>query len=291
MSLGVAACQSPDEPLDAPDSEVAFTDGMGRTVPLTSPVGSVLSLAPNLTEIVFAIGAGDRLLAASQADTHPPEVRDLPLFSSFPPDHERIVALDPDLLLAAMDINSPQDAEALAKVGVPTYFFAFADVASIPAAMRRMGGLLGADAEPAATAFEAAIDSVRATTASLPKPRTLLVIGDDVLYAFGRDSYASEAIRIAGGDNLTDAFEGGSAVVSEEFVLEAEPEVIIVLTEDPYSAEELLAKHPSWSIVPAVLEGRVYGIHPDLLSRPGPRLVLGIAQVAALLRPDLAGAE
>ena len=286
LALVGTACQSADGPEDA---EVVLTDAMERSVSLRLPVERVLSLAPNLTEIVYAVGGGGRLAAASQADNFPPEAGDLPQFSTFPLDHERIVELNPGLLLATDEINSPTDADALAEVGIPTYFFSFADIAGIPAAMRLAGMLLGVDGEPAAAAFEAAVDSVRAATESRPKPRTLLLIGDDVLYAFGRESFASEAIRVAAGDNLTDAFEGRSAVLSDEFVLEAAPEVIIVLTDDAaYSAGQLLEKHPTWDIVPAVRNGRVHGIHPDLLSRPGPRLTLGLAQLASLLHPDLA---
>ena len=286
VTLVATACGPTDRPEDA---EVVLTDAIGRSVSLMLPVERVLSLAPNLTEIVYAVGGGDRLAAASQADSFPPEVSELPQFSTFPLDHERIVELNPSLLLATDEINSPTDANALAEVGIPTYFFSFADIASIPAAMRQTGELLGVDGEPAATAFEATVDSVRAATEGRPKPRTLLLIGDDVLYAFGRESFASEAVRAAGGDNLTDAFEGRRAVLSDEFVLEAEPEVIIVLTDEAaYTSEQLLEKHPTWDIVPAVRNGRVHGIHPDLLSRPGPRLTLGLAQLASLLHPDIA---
>ena len=285
VTLFATACGPTNRPEDA---EVVLTDAIDRSVSLMLPVERVLSLAPNLTEIVYAVGGGGRLAASSQADSFPPEVSELSQFSTFPLDHERIVELNPGLLLATDEINSPTDADALAEVGIPTYFFSFADIASIPAAMRQTGELLGVDGEPAATAFEATVDSVRAATEGRPKPRTLLLIGDDVLYAFGRESFASEAVRAAGGDNLTDAFEGRRAVLSDEFVLEAEPEVIIVLTDEAaYTSEQLLEKHPTWDIVPAVRNGRVHGIHPDLLSRPGPRLTLGLAQLASLLHPDI----
>ena len=286
VALGLAACRSTDQPEAA---EVVLTDAMERSVSLGLPVERVLSLAPNLTEIVYAIGGGGRLVAASQADNFPPEVNDLLRFSTFPLDHERVVELNPGLLLATDEINSPADADALAEVGIPTYFFSFTDIASIPTAMHLAGKLLGVDGKPAATAFEAAVDSIRTAVADRPRPTTLLLVGDDVLYAFGRESFASEAVRAAGGDNLTDAFEGRRAVLSDEFVLEAEPEVIIVLTDEAaYTSEQLLEKHPTWDIVPAVRNGRVHGIHPDLLSRPGPRLTLGLAQLASLLHPDIA---
>lgn len=288
LVLVAGACGSPEP---APATETVFTDALERTVSLEGPAGSVLSMAPNMTEIVYAVEAGNMLLAASQADNFPPDVMELPAFSSFPPDHERIVELDPDLVLATDEINSPTDADALARVGVPTYFFSFSDLASIPAAMRRTGELLSVDGELAATAFEASLDSIRTNTEGRSRPLTLLLVGDDVLYAFGRESFASEAIRAAGGHNMTDAFDGRSAVVSEEFVLEQSPEVIIVLSDEPYTSEQLLEKHPTWDIVSAVQNGRVHGIHPDLISRPGPRLTQGIAQVARFLHGDSPDSE
>jgi len=286
LALVGTACQPSDGPGDA---EVVFTDAMERPVSVRLPVDRILSLAPNLTEIVYAVGGGNRLAAASQADSFPPEAGDLPQFSTFPLDHERIVELAPVLLLATDEINSPTAADALAEVCIPTYFFSFTNIASIPSAMRLTGELLGVDGDPAAIVFEAAVDSIRQATENRPEPRTLLLIGDDVLYAFGRESFASEAVHTAGGDNLTDSFDGGSAVLSDEFVLAAEPEVIIVLTDEPaYTSAQLLEKHPAWDIIPAVRNARVHGIHPDLLSRPGPRLAIGLAQLASRLHPDLA---
>jgi ABC-type Fe3+-hydroxamate transport system substrate-binding protein len=240
----------------------------------------VLALAPNLTEVVYAAGA--RLAGASQADDFPPGVAALPRYRSFPLSPEGVVALEPDLLLATDQVNSPTDAEALARLGIPTYFFSFTRVADVPAALRTAGRLLGGDGEPAARRFEARVDSVRRAVEGLEKPRTLLLVGDDVLYAFGRGSYASEAVRLAGGDNLTDAFTGQAATLSEEWVLEAQPEVIVVLSE-PYDLVRLMDRHPTWWDLPAVRDDRVYGLDPDLVSRPGPRLADGIARLAALL--------
>src|SRR5690606_9880073 len=113
-------------------------------------------------------------------------------------------------------------------LGTPAYFFSFTRVADVPAALRTAGALLGGDGEPAARRFEAMVDSVRGAVEGRAPPRTLLLVGDDVLYAFGRGSYASEAVRLAGGDNLTDAFDGPIATPSDEWVLEKQPAVIVV---------------------------------------------------------------
>ncbi|MDX1440278.1 MAG: helical backbone metal receptor, partial [Rubricoccaceae bacterium] len=256
------------------------TDGMGRELELEVPAHRVLALAPNLTEIIYAIGAGDRLVAVSQADNFPQEVDDLPRFSSFPLNHEQVVGFQPDLLLATEGVNSPTDAEALAEVNVPTYFLSFERISDIPEAMRGIGDLLGVDGAAVAAAFDAEVDSLRKRTADLTRPTVLLLIDDVGLYAFGRDSYASEAIRLAGAENLTDEFDGQAAVPSAEFVLDRAPDFIVLLSgDDDYSAADLLAKQPAWEAIPAIRNDQVFSVHPDLLARPGPRLLDGIQHV------------
>ncbi|NNF56644.1 MAG: ABC transporter substrate-binding protein [Rhodothermaceae bacterium] len=288
---GACACQSPPDTTDVAEEApipltIDVTDALGRTVTVPMRPSRVLSLAPNLTELVYGVGAGDRLAGASQADDFPPAVDSLPRFSTFPLEPEGLVVLQPDLLLATDEINSPTDADRLADLGMPTYFFTFATVADVPAAMRTLGDLMGTDAMPAAQAFEARVEAVQSRVAGAARPRTLLIIGDDVLYAFGEASYASEAVRIAGGENLTDAFEGRAATLSDEWVLQAAPETIVVLAGDDYDPAQLLERHPTWRLLPAVQNSRVVGLNPDWLSRPGPRLVDGIEALAAVLHPD-----
>lgn len=261
-------------------------DALGRTLALNETPERVLTLAPNLTEIVYAVGGGDRVVGKSQSDTYPEAVLDLPVFSTYPLDPEGIVALQPDLLLATDQVNSPSDAEAFADLGIPTYFFTFDRVADIPAAMQTMGSLLGTDGTEAIRRFEALVAQTDSAVADAPRPRTLLLIGDEALYTFGRDSYASEAVRIAGGDNLTDAFDEAAPVLSDEWVLEQAPDVIVVLAGWDYDPAQLLNHHPTWDLLPAVQNGRVIGFDPDLLSRPGPRLATGIHELARRLHPD-----
>jgi iron complex transport system substrate-binding protein len=282
LLLFAMGCEGNTAITASPSSDTTATDALGRSVSFPHPPARVLSLAPNLTEIVYAVGAGSRLAGASQADTYPPEAAALPRFSTFPLDHERLVALEPDLLLATDQINAPSDVAPFEDLGIYAYFFSFRRVADVPSALRTAGALLGTDGEAAARRFESRVDSVRRAVGTEERPRSLLLVSDDVPYAFGRDSYASEAVRIAGGENLTDVFEGQVATLSDEWVLESAPEVIVVLVE-PYDPARLLERHPTWGALPAVRDGRVYGLHPDLVSRPGPRLADGIARLSTLL--------
>ena len=271
----------------APGSTVA--DDLGRSVAVTPPVARVLALAPNLTEILYAVGGGSALVGASQADDFPAEARALPHFGTYPLDVEAVVALQPDLVLATDQVNNPDDARPLAEAGVPTYFFSFDALDDVPRAMRRVGELVGteAQAEAAADAFENRLRRLAARTDSLDRPRTLLLIGDETLFAFGEASYTQQMIALAGGESVTAHFDGEAVTLSDEFVLEAAPEVIVGTFGADTDAARLLALHPAWASVPAVAADRVHSIDPDLVLRPGPRLADGAETLARLLHPDV----
>ncbi len=266
----------------------AVTDDLGRAVAVTPPVARVLTLAPNLTEILYAAGGGSALVGASQADDFPADVATLPHFGTYPLDLEAVVALRPDLVLATNQVNNPDDARPLAEAGVPTYFFSFETLDDVPRAMRRVGELVGteAQAEAAADTFETRLRQLAARTDTLDRPRTLLLIGDETLFAFGGASYTQAMIALAGGESVTAHFDGEAVTLSEEFVLEAAPEIIVGTFGTDFDPARLLALHPAWAPLPAVAAGRVYSIDPDLVLRPGPRLADGADTLARLLHPE-----
>lgn len=278
----------------APDSAAAdsgaFIDALERRVALTRPVRRVVTLAPNLTEIVYAAGAGHALVGVTTADDYPPAIRSLPRVGTLPIDFEAVTALEPDLVLATDQVNAPRDAETFDALGLPLYFFSFPTLQSVFDGVRRTGALLGT--RPAATraadSLAAAADRLRARTrVAEERPLVLFLIGDDTLYAFGKDSYIHTLIAIAGGRSLTADLDASAPVLSDEFVLEEKPDVIIGAFGADYDPATLRALHPSWDVVPAVQSGRVYSLPPDLVLRPGPRLVEGARRMAQVLHPAL----
>lgn len=263
------------------------TDDLGRAVDLAEAPQSVLPLAPNITELVATAAGVERLAGAALSDDFPPGVAGLPRFQSYPLDTEAVVALAPDLAVGSDEVNPTDQADGLAALGIPTYLFAFDEVADVPRALRTLDTLLATTGgAPAAAAFERRVRDVERAVRPFSRPRVLLLVGDEALYAFGRDSYASELVRLAGGENLTDAFSGRAAQPSEEAVLEFAPEVVVVLAGTDYDAERLFSRHPTFLDLPAVRNGRVYGMDPDLVSRAGPRLVEGLERLARLLHPE-----
>lgn len=278
-ALALGACRS------GPAGDV--TDDLGRGLTLDGTPEAVLPLAPNVTELVAAAAGVDRLAGVSHSDDFPPGVADLPRFQSLPLDTEAVVALAPDLAIGSSDVNTAETADALGALDIPTYLFEFDEVADVPRALRALDTLLATTGgAPAARDFEQRVAAVERAVDPFPRPRTLLLVGDETLYAFGRDSYASELVRLAGGDNLTDVYDGAAAQVSDEVALEMAPEVIVVLAGPDYDPTRLVARHPALLQTPAVQNGRVYGLDPDLVSRAGPRLADGLERLARLLHPE-----
>ncbi|MDX1546645.1 MAG: helical backbone metal receptor [Rhodothermales bacterium] len=283
LGLLSAACAAPE-----PMPPRTVTDALGRTVAVPDSLGRLVTLAPNLTELVFAAGAGDRLAGASTADDYPPAIDVLPRFSALPLDVEAVAALDPDLVLATDQVNNPGDAATFEALGLPVYFFSYRGLDGMLESLRMMGRLLGTEAHAnrTADALAATLDSLRARSDTLAaRPLTLLLIGDETLYAFGDESYAHEMVALAGGRSATEDLGAEAPILSDEFVLTAQPEVIVVAVGPDYDAARLLRLHPTWDVVPAVRAGRVHGIDPDLVLRPGPRLVDGVKALARLLEP------
>lgn len=281
---GAAGCGTP------PPAPATFTDDLGRTVALSRPLHRVVTVAPNLTEIVYAAGGGARLVGVTTADDYPPAVDSLPHVGALPLDHEAVAALRPDAVLASAEINNPRDAETFAALGIPMVFFSFEGPADVRRVVRVMGGLLGtADtAGRAARALEEAEARLRARTDTLSRrPSVLFLIGDETLFAFGPQSYIHDLVALAGGRSLTADLTTENPILSEEYALVHRPDVIVGTFGEDYDAGRLAALHPTWRILPAVRAGRVYSFDPDLFLRPGPRLLDGARQLAARLHPAL----
>ena len=272
-------------------SRSTYTDDLGRTVRVDPPVERTISLAPNLTELAYAAGAGSTLVAVTTSCDHPPAVQSLDHVSALPVDFEAIVAKTPDLVLATDQINPPGDTETFGAVDVPIYFFSFGSLDDVFGALRKIGTLLGteATARDSARTLEEEVATLHSRTDTLQKddrPRVLVLIGDDTLYSFGDGSYVHNLVELAGGRSITASIDTKAPTLSEEYVLKEKPDVILGAWGSDYDPDRLLKLHPTWDVVPAVQNGRVYSLPSSLLLRPGPRLVQGARRMAAYLHPD-----
>jgi ABC-type Fe3+-hydroxamate transport system substrate-binding protein len=286
LGLAIAGCNKNNPPRVS----LELTDALDRTVGVDVPVQRIVTMAPNLTEITFAAGAGDKLVGVTTADDYPPEVDAIPRFAAVGVDFETVVAMKPDIVLATDQVNSPKDADMFASLDIPIYYASFGGLDDIFDAIRTVGEMAGTGpraAEHAGTLQNALAELGQKTADLSAKPRVLFLISSDRLFGFGKDSYVHEIIQAAGGESVSAQMDVRAPVFSEEYVIEQAPDVIIGAFPTSTSAADLLQAHPAWSTVPAIRSGRVYSIDPDIILRPGPRVVEGAFRMALLLHPDL----
>jgi iron complex transport system substrate-binding protein len=260
-----------------------------------APPKRIISLVPNVTEILFAIGAGPQVVAVSTYDVEPPEVRSLPTVGALvDPDTERIIALRPDLVIT---YGSQSDLQAqLKRASIPFFDYRHGGLDHIMVTMRALGERTGhaAQAEKAARGLQAGIDAVKSRVAGTPRPRTLLVFGREPgslrnIYASAGRGFLHDMLVAAGGEDVLDDIDKESAQVSTEMILARKPDVILELNAATRLNEvDLKAVTDPWmtlSSVPAVRNKRVIVLNGPGLTVPGPRVVDGIEKMAKALHP------
>jgi iron complex transport system substrate-binding protein len=282
------ACGAPPAAPAAAGREVV--DDLGRTLRAPARPERIVTLAPNLTEIVFALGAGDRIVADTSFCNYPEEATRKPRVGDTQhPDLERIVALKPDLVLLSTSSQLEETAARLERVGVPVFVTVERDLEGVLDLVERLGDVLGESERGRALAagLRGRAEAVRRRVAGRPEPKVFFMVGDRPLFTAGRGAFVTDLIVRAGGRSISADETADWPTYSAEAVVARAPDVIVVPgashgvsaggTEVPEGLRE----------TPAVKAGRVVEIEGDLLMRPGPRLVDGLEQLARALHPEV----
>jgi iron complex transport system substrate-binding protein len=266
-------------------------DQLGRHIAVPAKSRRIVSLAPSITEIVFALEQEHRLVGATRFSDYPPEAARLPKVGSYVRlDIERIVALDPDLCIATKDGNPRAIIERLASLKIPVYVVNPHNLDTILETILEIGTILNADdrAKSLTTNMRARIERVKARVAQVSyRPRVFFQIGISPIVSSGTGTFIHELIEIAGGKNLA---EGPLAYprFSREQVLTLKPEVFIITSMARQAVfEQVKAQWRRWPNIPAVRDDRIYLVDSDLFDRPSPRLVSGLELLTRLIHPDL----
>jgi iron complex transport system substrate-binding protein len=290
-----AGCGSaPGDPQPAAPAENGFpltvTDALDRTVTIPRRPARIVSLAPSVTETLFAVGAGSRVVAVTTTDTYPSEVKELPTVGGFSPETistEAILALQPDLVLAGGRFQKPI-VDTVARLGPAVVVIEPATLAEVQEAITLVGRATGQDSQAAALVadFRRRLDAARrraaASEAKAP-PRVLYVLWDDPLQTAGSRTFVGQMISAAGGVNLLADAGQAYPQVSDEAVLARNPDLILAPDHGAVGLPERLGKRPGWARLKAVRKGRVVTVPEDLLNRPGPRLIAGLEAIERLL--------
>lgn len=265
-------------------------DDAGRLVALKDAPKRVVVLAPNLTEIVCAIGGGQLIVGVDDHSDYPAFVKTLPRVGGAEPSIERIAALRPDLVIGRTNGAHPSLANALGDLGIPLYLVRTERLPDVGAAMSSLGRVLQLEsAERARAEFEAALAKQRRSRPQ--RPRILFMVWPDPLYVAGHQTYADDLIELSGGDTaLADSVRGWPQL-SIEPLMASSPDIILFpgrsVRRD--QLERLVVQDPRWRQVEAVRRGMLVPVDEDLFSRQGPRLAEAAAELNAVVDRWAAG--
>ena len=245
----------------------------------------VVALAPNLTEIVFALGAGDRLVGVSEYSDFPEEARKIPRIGGLEVDAEKVAALKPDLVLAVAEGNAQGSVRALEAAGLPVAVVPSGSLDAVLQAIREVGDRLGrrAEADDLVARLSRKREAVRSRAAAGNRPRALLLVWPDPPQAAGRGTFLDDLLTEAGARNLV-GDRGGWPVLSAEYLATTPVDVLIVpeseQTKEAYArafASGPLSRGP-------VAKAKVVRLDESALTRPGPRVFDMLERLSAALR-------
>jgi len=275
-------------------SGVWLAAGCGRIAAADSvppaPARRIVSLSPNLTEIICALGAGDRLAGRSRVCEYPPEIIGrVPVVGDFcRPSLEKLVAVRPDLVLQ-VDSSDPALDRRVEELGITRKIISCRTLTEIPTAILEVGRAIGCETAATKMAAEFTAELARcrrALPASGRAPGVFIEIWPDPLMTAGKSSFVAELVRLAGGRNLADDFDRDYAAVSAEWVLVRDPEVVLCLNDAAKAPSQTAAfrERTGWNQLRAVRDNRVFGgFDTNLLLKPGPRVLQTLPALRAAL--------
>jgi len=264
------------------------TDQTGRRVEIPEQPQRLVSLAPSITETLYALGLGDRVVGDTDYCEYPPEARQKPHVGPvLNPSLEQIVALKPDLVLGSAEANRIETADRLERLGIPLYGVTAHTVDEALDSIEDLGRVLGREAEARhlVERLGQRIAAVEKRVAGRQQPKVLFVVWYRPLTTIGARTFISDVVRRAGGISITGDLQGEWPHLSLEEALRRDPDVILFPRSESFApALDEFQRLPGWRDFRAVQNGHMYFVSDNII-RPSPRLVDALEEVAHLLHP------
>jgi iron complex transport system substrate-binding protein len=282
------ACGPAQKQENASSSTRQLTDDAGRNVTLPARVDRVITLAPNLTEIVFAVGAGDRLVGNTSYCDYPEQAKSITkVGDTLHPSLERIIALRPQVVLVSTASQLEVFTQQLQSQNIAVFVTDPHDLEGVFRSIEQLGRMMGQEQQATAV-----VQKLRERTTAVeqrvkqdPPVRTFYQVSGEPLYTAGHDAFVTDLMRRAGAASVTADVPGAWPKFSNESALAARPDAIILPTGGSMGAANANVAE-ALRDSPAARAGRVYKINDDHLARPGPRAVDGLEAMAHALHPD-----
>jgi iron complex transport system substrate-binding protein len=276
-------------PFMAHVSAQAYVDDAGRRMYFAKPPARIVSLAPSITEMLFAMEAGDQLVGVTDFCDYPPEAGKKPKVGYSNPNMETLVSLQPDLVVAPNDFLKPDIIAKLEQLNIPLFILGDKNVEGIFVHIQTLGRIVGRSsrADTVAMQLRQQVAETQQRIQGMPRVRVLYVLNSQPLITVGPGSFIDQLIGMAGGINIAAKSATPYPRLSLEAVLREDPEVLVF----PVGKAEGISESEQqtwrqWSTMTAVKRGRLHQISADWLNRPGPRIVKGLESLANILHSD-----
>ena len=264
---------------------ISVVDDAGQRVTLARPAQRVISMAPHVTELLFAAGGGARIVGAMNYSDYPAAARSIPLIGSNSQiDIERVIAMKPDLLIVWQSGNTARQIAQLQGLGIPVFHSEPRKLDEVATSLLRLGQLLGTEpvARAAANAYTAKLAALRARYAQRPRVTVFYQAWDSPLYTLNGEQIASDAIRACGGRNIFAELKTVAPQVGVEAVVQKDPEAIV--GGKLYTPQDRgLSIWQPYKGMTAVRRNNLFTLDEEMLTRPGPRVADGAATLCARL--------
>ncbi len=251
----------------------------------------IVSLAPSITEILFALGLGDRIIGVTKHCNYPPEALTKTSVGTYIDlNIDKILSLKPDLVIATADGNEKESVDRLTFFKIPVLVTNPKNLNEVFETVKTIGRITRQEnrAESIVRSLKQRTDRVVQACSSLPRPRVFLEINENPLITVGKDTFHNHLIELAGGINISGKDPLAYPKYSLEQVLQSKPDVLLITSmERGVLAERKKDRWKQWDQIPAVKQGRIHILNSDLLDRPSPRLVDGLEALARAIHPEL----
>lgn len=258
-------------------------DDYGRNVTFEEEPQRIISIAPSATEVIYAVGAGEKLIGVDPNSNYPKETEILPKVTNFPSvDIEAIIVLNPDAIFGA-GITSSDDVESLESLGITVFILAPFNVEDILGNIETVGIITNhlTEARDLKNSLQQRIDTVKQEAAlNTVRPKIYIETYSEPLYTFGKGTYGHDLIELAGATNIAENATGLYPQINDEFVITTNPDIIFY-TNGSWTTitPPLISNRTGWNSINAVKNGHIYPINEDWISRGGPRIVNALEEI------------
>lgn len=269
----------------------SFKDSLGREINLKQEPHRIVSLAPNITEILYFLGLGDRITGVTNFSYYPPEAAKKPKVGSYVNlNVEKIIDLSPDLVIGTVDGNEQGIVELLEQAGIKTYIINPRGIRQIIDAVAAIGRVCGVDQSNMSKIADLSrrVDKVLEKTRSKKRPLTFLQINLIPIMSVNQNTFHHDLISMAGGINMTGDEPVTYPRIGIEAVIGKKPDVIIISSMERGGRYEAARQNwKQWKSIPAVQNNRLHLIDSDLIDRPSPRIIDGLEELAMIIHPEV----